>query len=166
VAMGQFLKDARRRGKPFWRSFFMGDAMEGAKKDDSPEFAGSLGRMTGKAVRGVNLPWTLLAVCLIGVWLMFTRLVFGTEGGMADSDHLMGALMITIAVLAMAEVARPLRFINMFFGAWLVVAPWVLAGASGAAAAGSVIAGLLVIGLSFPRGLIRYRYGSWNRLLF
>ena len=27
VAMGQFLVDARRKGKPFWRTFWMGDAM-------------------------------------------------------------------------------------------------------------------------------------------
>jgi hypothetical protein len=165
VAMGQFLKDARRRGKPFWRTFFMGDAMEGARKDNSPEFSGSLGRMTGNAARGVNIPWTLAAICAIGVWLMFTRLIFNTQGAMANSDHLMGSLMITVAVLAMAEVARPLRFINPLFGIWLLAAPWLLEGASGAAAVGSVVAGLLVIGLSIPKGSIRYRYAGWNRFL-
>ncbi|NIC04737.1 vitamin K epoxide reductase family protein [Halomonas sp. DX6] len=165
VAMGQFLKDARQRGKPFWRTFFMGDAMEGAREDDNPEFAGSLGRMARNAVRGVNLPWTLLALCVIGVWLMFTRLIFGTEGAMANSDHLMGSLLITVSVLAMAEVGRPLRFLNLFFGLWLIAAPWVLAGASAGAAIGSVAAGLLIIGLSPPKGAIRYRYAGWNRLL-
>jgi len=49
---------------------------------------------------------------------------------MADSDHLVGALIVTVAVMAMAEVGRLLRFINAGFGAWLVVAPWVLAGAT------------------------------------
>ena len=36
--------------------------------------------MAAKAVRGVNVPWTLLAICAIGVWLMFTRLTLGAEG--------------------------------------------------------------------------------------
>ncbi len=165
VAMGQFLKDARRRGKPFWRTFFKGDAMDGARKDESLEFAGGVGRMTRLAVRGVNAPVTLSAICAIGVWLMFTRLIFGTQGAMADSDHLMGSLMITVSVLAMAEVARPLRFINLLFGIWLLAAPWLLEGATAAAAAGSVAAGLVVIGLSIPRGLIRHRYAAWNRLI-
>lgn len=165
VAMGQFLKDARRRGKPFWRSFFMGDAMEGAMPDKKPEFEGTPGHMTMKALRGVNLPWGLALVSILGVWLMFTRLIFGTEGAMADSDHLMGSLLITISVLAMAEVARPLRFLNMPVGLWLLIAPWILDGASGAATVGSMIIGVAVIVLSVPRGPIRNRYAGWNRLL-
>jgi nucleoside-diphosphate-sugar epimerase len=43
--------------------------------------------------------------------------------------YLIGALLITVAVCAMAEVARPLRFINLLFGLWLITAPWLLAGA-------------------------------------
>jgi len=54
---------------------------------------------------------------------MLTRLVFGTSGSMANSDHLIGALTITVAIIATAEVARPLRFINALFGIWLVIAP-------------------------------------------
>jgi hypothetical protein len=44
----------------------------------------------------------------------------------ANSDHLVGALIITVAVCAMAEVARPLRFLNVAFGFWLIAAPWLL----------------------------------------
>lgn len=165
VAMGQFLKAASRRGMPFWRSFFTGDAMEGAKQDDTPEFEGGLGHMTLKGTRGVNLPWGLCVISLLGVWLMFTRLIFGTEGAMADSDHLMGSLLITISVLAMAEVARPLRFLNIIIGLWLIIAPWVLTGDSTVAAAGSVIIGVSVMMLSIPKGPIKYRYAGWNKLL-
>lgn len=34
--------------------------------------------------------------------LMFTRLIYGTSGSMANSDHLVGALAVTVAVIAMA----------------------------------------------------------------
>jgi hypothetical protein len=164
--MGQFLKDARRRGKPFWRSFFMGDAMEGASTDATPEFEGTVGHVTMKALRGVTLSRPLLGVCLLGAWLMFTRLIFGTEGAMANSDHLAGAFLITFSVLALADVARPMRFLNIPIGLWLLIAPWVLSGASaGAASVGSVLVGLLVIGLSVPRGPIHHRYAGWNRLI-
>nr|WP_298111392.1 vitamin K epoxide reductase family protein [uncultured Pseudomonas sp.] len=165
VAMGQFLKDARRRGKPFWRSFFMGDAMEGAGEDSRPEFEGSLGHMSIKGLYGVNLPWNLTLLCLIGVWLMCTRLIYGTAGAMANSDHLMGALLLTVSVLAMAEVARPLRWLNIPIGLWLLTAPWILAGSGLGAAIGSMIAGVLIVAASLPKGPIRHRYAGWSELL-
>lgn len=166
VAMGQFLKDARRRGKPFWRTFFMGDAMEGAAADDTPEFDGNLKEMTKRSLRGVTAPPGLLAACAIGVWLMFSRLIFGTQGALADSDHLMGALLITFSVLAMAEVARVLRVINVFIGIWLMAAPWLLDGGSMLANIGGVIAGIAVIALSLPKGAVRNRYAGWNQLIW
>ncbi len=33
VAMGEFMRDAHRQGKPFWRTFWTGDAMEGGCTD-------------------------------------------------------------------------------------------------------------------------------------
>ncbi|WP_256663779.1 vitamin K epoxide reductase family protein [Pseudomonas sp. gcc21] len=165
IAMGQFLKDARRRGKPFWKTFFMGGAMDGARQDDTPEFEGALSEMALKGFRGVNLPAGLAALCVLGVALMCTRLLFGTSGEMANSDHLMGSLLITVSVLAMAEVARPLRILNLPIGFWLLVAPWLLGGASLTASIASVVAGLLIIGLSIAQGPIRHRYAGWNTLL-
>src|SRR3546814_2766513 len=80
------------------------------------------------AKKGLTLPWTLTASIVIGVLLMLTRILFGTEGGMANSDHVVGALVITVAIIATAEVARALRLINVAFGAWLVAAPFLLDG--------------------------------------
>ena len=166
VAMGQFLVLNTRRGRPFWRSFFMGDALPGSGTDERPGFDVPAGQLVADSARGVNLPWTLVASAALGLWLMFSRLVFGTEPPMADSDHLVGALVITVAVIAMAEVARPLRFINVAFGLWLVAAPWLLAGDGAVAAVASVIAGVLLIGLSLPRGTrSREHYGGWDRYI-
>jgi hypothetical protein len=52
----------------------------------------------------------------------------------SNSNHLVGALVITIAVCAMAEVARLLRFINILFGLWLIAAPWLLTNRTAGAA--------------------------------
>jgi len=57
------------------------------------------------------------------------------------------------------------RFVNVPFGAWLIIAPWALSGASNIATWASVIAGLLLIGLSIPRGTIKQRYGSWGKYI-
>jgi hypothetical protein len=106
----------------------------------------------------------LAASCIVGAWLMFSRLVFGTGGVIANSDHLAGAMIITITVCAMAEVARPLRFLNLAFGLWLIGSPWLLAGATTGASLNEIVAGLVVIGLSLPRGRrSEEHYGLWDR---
>lgn len=166
VAMGQYLLDVRRRGHPLWRSLWTGGAMEGGREDDSHDLAGTPPQMAGEMTRGVTVSWPLLLASLAGVWLMFTRLTFGSGGAMANSDHLVGSLIVTVSIIALAEVGRALRFINVALGAWLVAAPWLLDGAGGTpAAVNSVVCGLLAIGLSVPRGPIRHRYAGWDRYI-
>lgn len=111
------------------------------------------------------LPKALIMSAMQGIWLMFTRLIFGTEGAMANNDHLVGSMVLTFSVAAFAEVARPLRAVNILFGAWLVVAPWVLDGAGSMASVASMLAGGLLIVLAIPRGPVRYRYDGWDRYL-
>jgi hypothetical protein len=165
VAMGQYMRRSVQEGRPFWRTFFQGGPEPGGDVDRNyPGFSSPLTAQFADAVRGVTVPWTLAASCLAGAWLMFSRLVFGTEGALADSDHLAGAMIITIAVCAMAEVARPLRFLNLLFGLWLIVVPWLLSGAITGAALNDIIVGLIVIGLSLPRGRrSKEHYGFWDR---
>ncbi len=165
VAMGQYMLRSVRGGRPFWRTFFQGGPEPIADTDDKdPGFSGPLAAQSAAAVRGVTVPWTLIACCVVGAWLMFSRLIFGTQGAVANSDHLVGALIITISVCATAEVARPLRSLNVPFGLWLLGAPWLLAGATTGAALNDAIAGLVAIGLSLPRGRrSKEHYGSWDR---
>jgi hypothetical protein len=71
---------------------------------------------------------------------------------------------ITVAVCAMAEVARPLRFINILFGLWLIAAPWLLANTIAEAAWNDVISGMSIVALSLPRGKRSdEHYGAWDR---
>jgi hypothetical protein len=111
------------------------------------------------------MPWNLLASAVLGVWLMFAPSVFGTRGAAADSDHLIGALAVTIAVIAMAEVVRAGRFLNVLLGLWIIASPWLLAGTTSSAKWNDVIAGAVLVVLSLPRGAVRERYGNWNRCI-
>jgi nucleoside-diphosphate-sugar epimerase/uncharacterized membrane protein len=165
IAMGQFLYWARCRGKPFIRTFFKGDAIDRGAEDATDTLT-SLAAFWTDATRGITLPWTLGVSVAIGVSLMLTRIVFGTSGPMANSDHLIGALTITVAIIATAEVARSLRFVNTLFGVWLVVAPWVLEGASTIASVASAVLGLALIGVSLPRGhRSKEHYAGWDRYI-
>lgn len=112
----------------------------------------------------MSVTWSLAASAAIGVWLMLTRLTLGSTGVMADADYLIGALVIAVAVTATAETARPVRFLNVFFGMALAIIPFVAEATLLQTAAG-VAAGIALIFCSIPRGPIRNRYGSWNRVL-
>jgi hypothetical protein len=165
VAMGQYMLRSVRAGRPFWRSFFQGGPEPSGEADkNDPGFSAAFAAQSAAAVRGVTFPWTLIASCVVGAWLMFSRLLFGTASAMANSDHVAGAMIITIAVCAMAEVARPLRFLNLPFGLWLIAGPWLLAGATAGSTLNDLVAGLVVMGLSLPRGRTsNEHYGSWDR---
>ncbi len=166
VAMGQFLIWARREGKPFWRTFWTGDAMDGGSDDTAKGLAASPREQWAQATRGVTYPWTLTLSIAIGVWLTFTRPSFDSFSAMADSDHMVGLLVVTFSIIAWAEVGRAIRFINIPFGVWLIVAPWLLDGiASPLAIWNGVICGVLLIALAIPRGKIKESYAGWDRYI-
>ncbi|MDE0879170.1 MAG: hypothetical protein OSB00_10985 [Sphingomonas bacterium] len=150
-------------GKPLIRTFFQGDAIEAGEEDTSDAMA-SPGTLWADARKGLMLPWTLAASIAIGVFLMLTRVLLGNEGVMANSDHVVGALVITVAIIATAEVARVLRLVNVAFGAWLVAAPFLLTGVGHLGAVVSVVAGIALVGLSLPLGKrSAEHYASWDK---
>jgi nucleoside-diphosphate-sugar epimerase/uncharacterized membrane protein len=165
VAMGQFLVWSRRAGESLLRMFFMGGTLKGGREDKNVDL-GSLRSTIDAMLQGVTLPRPLVASTVLGIWLMLTRLIFGTLPPMANSDHLVGALVITTAVIATAEVARPVRFVNVLFGAWLIIAAWFLDGASPIAQWSNVAVGVALIALSLPRGTrSQHHYAGWDRLV-
>jgi nucleoside-diphosphate-sugar epimerase/uncharacterized membrane protein len=166
VASGQFLLDRRRRGKSVLLAFLRGDTMEGGKRSPPDDFERPAMTVVKDMLGGgVNVPWTLAASAALGIWLMCTRLVFGTEGAQADSDHLLGALIVTVSITAMAEAARPARFINILLAVALMFAPFMFDGGSLVADLAGVAAGLLLTTLSIPRGRIDNAYGAWSKYL-
>jgi hypothetical protein len=164
VAMLQFLVQARREGQSLRQVFWQGGTLR-----ESPEAAAASVRPDVVSLPalfwGVSMPWNLLVSSALGLWLMFAPAVLGSTGAAAHSDHLVGALIVTVAVMALADVGRALRFVNLLFGAWMLASPWILSGATASARWSDMIAGILVILLSFPRGKIGERYGSFERYI-
>lgn len=163
VAMIQYLAIARRAGHSAWVVFWNGGTISERISD-----VGLARQRRGpwREMRwGTTYPWTLMASTLLGMWLVASPNLFNSKGGAADSDQLLGALVVVIAVTALAEVARPVRFLNIVLALGILVAPWFLGGASLLARLNDVIAGALLIGLSLPRGSVRNRYGGWNPLI-
>jgi len=165
VATSVFLWRRKKQGRPLLRIFFTGDTDEGKWEDKEDDFRQPAGTIIKDMLTGgVTVPWNLGVCFLIGAWLMFTRLVIGTESDMANTDHLIGALAITVVITAFAESARAARFCLIPLGLWLLAAPF-LYEVSIASIVSSVVCGLLLIVLSWRRGTIMNRYGEWERCI-
>jgi uncharacterized membrane protein (UPF0136 family) len=77
-----------------------------------------------------------------------------------------GCLVILVAVTALGEIVRVVRFLNVALGAWIVASPFMLEGASTVGTAAAVVIGLALIGLSLPRGVrSKEHYGGWDRAI-
>jgi hypothetical protein len=167
LATCQYLLRARRAGLPFWHTLFRGGPALGKGRDPIGDLDVPLPVVVRDFVSGgVSFPWTLAASVALGVWLMCTPLVVGTEPPLYWSDHVTGCLVITIAVTAMAEVVRPLRFLNALFGLWVMASPFVLGSTTTAPLVVDIIVGGLLALLSLPRGRrSNEHYGGWDRFI-
>ena len=166
IAMGQFLRASKRKGRSLWRTFWVGGTLDEVNEDKrTPQYGAPGRKMIAPMIWGVTAPWNLVLSAALGIWVMFAPAVFGSSGAAANSDHLVGALITTVAVIVMAEVIRAGRFLNLLLGGWIMAAPWLLGGAATAAGWNDMFAGLAVIALSLPRGSVRERYATWDRLI-
>jgi hypothetical protein len=172
VAMGQFLVGARRQGKPFWHTFWVGGTLDQYRTTasaDSPAMMRWQRRSTAARIIGamdlINVPWTLLVSAILGIWLMAAPAMLDISDGLADSHYLAGALVVTWAVIAFGQVVRPVRLLNIPMGLWIAAAPWLLSGASDLSRWTELAVGGLLIAFSIPRGRIDEQFGDWNRLL-
>jgi hypothetical protein len=165
LATLQFMRRRVNAGRSWLRVFLFGDTDEGETGPSPDEFE----RKPTESLRamwtgGVNLPWNLAAASAIGVWLMFTRLSLSADGTMANADHLIGALALTVISLAAAELARALRYLLIPLGAALLFTPFIF-DAAAAQIIASLACGAALIGLSLRRGPIRERYAGWQKLI-
>jgi hypothetical protein len=165
----QFMQRRTKAGQNWLRVLLVGGTEEIPDRRHAPPLDDEFDRSPRAVFKdmvggGVSLPWNLALCALIGLSLLFTRITLGAEGGMANADHLIGSLVLTVVSVASAEVARPVRFANVLLGAALLVTPFVYE-VDLIATATSVASGVALIGLSIRRGAIRGRYGNWSRLL-
>ena len=165
LATLQFMRRRVKAGRSWLRVFLFGDTDEGETGPSPDEFDRKpTDTLRAMWTGGVSLPWNLAAAAAIGVWLMFTRLTLGADGAMANADHVIGALALTVISLAAAELARALRFLLIPLGVALLITPFVY-DADATQIIASLACGVALIGLSLRRGEIRERYADWQKLI-
>lgn len=161
IATSLLLVERKRRGESMLKILLFGAPMD--PEDREQAVPAPTARFQRSA--DVSAPWTLCFSALIGVCLMFSRILFGNEGNLADSDHLIGALVVTISISSFAQSGRPLRFVNGVLGCALIAAPFLFSGGSTLAFIADIVFGFLLIAFCIPRGRITSSYGKWDRYL-
>ena len=162
VAMAQFLANVRRRGDSVWTNFWRGGTLEGEGARDEATLPAPLAKVACAARRGVNFAPSLLASAALGIALMFLPPLFGVEAGAAEANWLFGPLIVTFAVTAMADVVRPLRFVNVLLALAAGIAPFLIGERDVGYAVTTLVVAVVVLALSLPRAAVGERYERWN----
>ena len=95
----------------------------------------------------------------LGVWLLAAPGLLGYEGPARINHLIVGPLVASFAVMAYAEVLRELRWLNLVFGAWLVLSPLLLPHDHLALAAG-VTTGMAITLLALVQGALKHNTGG------
>jgi uncharacterized membrane protein len=105
IATGQFLLRTKREQGNVWRALWRGED----RTVEEPELTQKRSRLAEMlhSIEAFSAPWNLWLCTLIGAWLMAAPTLLGLAGGIADSTHIMGALVITFSVIAFAGTEAP-----------------------------------------------------------
>jgi nucleoside-diphosphate-sugar epimerase/uncharacterized membrane protein len=164
IATGQFLLRTRRAGDSIWRALWLGEG-NAAEEAESLERRSRLSEFI-HSIEAFSAPWNLMLSAMVGAWLMSAPTLLGLAGAAADSTHIIGALVVTFSVVAFAEPSRLVRWLNVLFGLWMLLAPWLLDGSTSAWPWIGVASGFTLIALSVRRGPVEDRYGNWQRMIW
>lgn len=153
VATLQGLMEGRKKNYSLWKMFWSGIPLEASKVKEYPESILP------------SIPSNLMACTLIGAWVMCSPALFSAQEMASDLMHFSGALIVTFAIVAMAQVARPLRFMSTIFGCVLAVAIWFVEGGNLFYQVNATVSGLFLIYFSWGLGTIEDRFGSYDRVV-
>jgi hypothetical protein len=169
IAMIQHLRRSKRGGTSVWDAFWRGGPAQDSTPDERSPAIETLSQqpkaLLAASLWGASVPWTLALSALLGLWMMLAPAVFGSSSTASDLAQLGGALVVVVAVLALGEPIRALRYLNLPLGLTLIIAPWLVEGATGPGAINATLVGVLLLILSLPRGPKRERYAGWDRFV-
>lgn len=105
-----------------------------------------------------------LAAAAFGIWLMAAPAVLGYTGVAQVIDRIAGPIIATLALIAVSECTRGLRWANVAVASALILSPLWFDYAR-AAALNSVATGVAVVVLSSLRSRVRSSFGGGWRVL-
>jgi len=160
VATVQFLRQSHAHGKPFWRTFLRGVPVTADEIIEVPQE-----KYTPKPQKiKLAIPWGLVGCCLISVLIMSAPTLLSLTKKLADIVHISSALLLTFSIIALSEIARPVRILNIIVGLILAVVIAVSNDVAISAKWAIILSSVIVILLSLPKGQFHRHFGSFDKL--
>jgi hypothetical protein len=103
--------------------------------------------------------WSQLVATALGLWLMAAPAVLGYGDPARMNDRIVGPIIASFAFIAVWEVTRSLRWVNVLSGLWLIVAPWILDFGT-AATVNSIVVALGVLIAASTGGSVSQSFGG------
>lgn len=110
--------------------------------------------------------WARVINIITGLWIIAAPTIFQFDKRIANNDHILGPLIMSVAVISISESVRSVRYVNSITGIWLVVAPWILNYNNNTAIINSLVCGILTICCSLIKGKVENHFGGGWRSLF
>jgi len=110
-----------------WKNLFRGGECPGAMVDErTPEMNHSMLEIVKAGAWGVTLPWNLVLLVVVGIFLMATPAIFHIEGLLFDTDPILGAFTVVASVVSFSERMRKFRWAVLFFGLAVLALAWIV----------------------------------------
>lgn len=161
VATVQFLRKSHKEGKPFWRIFLQGEAV--SSEEGLPISEKEIKEPFSQKIKP-SLPKGLALSTVLGMWLMLTPTLFDIVKPASDLVYFSSALLITFSIIALAEIARPVRIMNLILAVILVIGIWMLSGSSSEAEWAVTATAIAIFFLSIPKGKFKKHFGTYDKL--
>jgi nucleoside-diphosphate-sugar epimerase/uncharacterized membrane protein len=166
LATAQYLWRSKRAGFDLWRTLWRGGPGLSEDRDRFDHLDIPVRAMIRDFIHGgVTYPWTLMASAALGLLLIAKPLIVEVAPPLSHSDHVVGCLVVAVAITAMAECARMTRLLNVPLALWLIASPFAM-DATTEALVFNVSVGVVLAWFSLPRGrLSGSHYGGWDRYI-
>lgn len=108
--------------------------------------------------------WSHGIVVILGIWLLASPDIMDYGGQARTNNQVVSVWMATFGMIAVSESTRAVRWVNLALGIWLVIAPFIL-DYPDERAVGSIVVGIIAMGLASLRGTLSERFGGgWTEL--
>jgi len=160
VATVQFMRMSLKEGKPFWRTFLHGEAISDIEINAVPSV--EIRRLPKKLK--LNIPISLVASLILSTSLMFSPAFFSMEKSISNLIYFSSALLFTFGMIAISEIARPVRYLNILISMVLAISIWFSDGMGFEANVVVTLISLCITALSLPKGKFRHHFGSYDKV--
>lgn len=158
VATVQFLRLSHKKGKPFWRTFLRG----------TPIAQEELIEVTDFSVKPQKLkpliPWGLVSCVILSAGLMAAPTQLNLEKSVADIIHICSALFMTFSIIALSEIGRTVRILNIVTAIILIIILGFSTELALSLKSGFILTSLAIILFSLSKGQFSRHFSSYDKV--